>query len=160
VRLLGLLALLGIVTPAAQELPAGSGPDEVIRRCVTCHETDLIAQQRLSPAAWGREVDKMIRWGAGVERSERDPLVAYLARYFSAAPVVRQEAVSSAAEVTYKRACLVCHEADIIDSQRLGPAGWTREVAKMIRWGAIVSPPEQAPLIDFLAREPTSRSFK
>ena len=46
--------------------------------CITCHEDDLSAQQRLPAAAWGRTVDKMVRWGAKVSADERGPLVAYL----------------------------------------------------------------------------------
>jgi hypothetical protein len=44
-----------------------------------CHEDDLSAQQRLSAAAWGRTIDKMVRWGAKVSADERGALVAYLA---------------------------------------------------------------------------------
>jgi mono/diheme cytochrome c family protein len=47
--------------------------------CRVCHEDDLSAQQRLSAAAWGRTIDKMVRWGAKVSADERGALVAYLA---------------------------------------------------------------------------------
>jgi mono/diheme cytochrome c family protein len=46
--------------------------------CRTCHEDDLAAQQRLSAAAWGRTVDKMVRWGAKVSAEDKPALVAYL----------------------------------------------------------------------------------
>src|SRR5215471_4776060 len=46
--------------------------------------------------------------------------------------------------------CVICHEADVIVSQRLSRQGWTREVEKMIRWGAVVSEAEKAALIDYL----------
>ena len=46
--------------------------------------------------------------------------------------------------------CLNCHEADLIVSQRLSRQGWTREVEKMIRWGAVVSDAEKEPLVDYL----------
>jgi hypothetical protein len=46
--------------------------------------------------------------------------------------------------------CVNCHEADLIVSQRLSRQGWTREVEKMIRWGAVVSDAEKEPLIDYL----------
>ena len=39
--------------------------------------------------------------------------------------------------------CVVCHEADVIRGQRLSKAGWTREVEKMIRWGASVNDAEK-----------------
>ena len=47
--------------------------------CRACHDDDLSAQQRLTREGWGREVDKMIRWGARVSPDERGPLVEYLA---------------------------------------------------------------------------------
>src|SRR5215813_10720084 len=47
--------------------------------------------------------------------------------------------------------CLNCHEADLIVSQRLSRQGWTREVEKMIRWGATVSDAEKEILIDYLS---------
>lgn len=149
-RLLMVLALIGGVRTSAQELPAGTGRDEVLRRCVVCHESDLIAQQRLPAAAWTRELDKMIRWGAAVEGPERDPIVAYLASHFS--PVrTSGQGPSTAGAVTFTRACQVCHEADLVEAQRLSHSVWTREVDKMIRWGAVVADSEKAALVDYLA---------
>src|SRR6266498_1273541 len=46
--------------------------------------------------------------------------------------------------------CVSCHEADLIVSQRLSRQGWTREVEKMIRWGAAVSDVEKEQLVDYL----------
>ncbi len=46
--------------------------------CRMCHDDDLSAQQRLTAAGWGREVDKMVRWGAKVSADEKPALVAYL----------------------------------------------------------------------------------
>ena len=46
--------------------------------------------------------------------------------------------------------CVSCHEADLIVSQRLSRQGWTREVEKMIRWGAVVNDAEKETLIDYL----------
>ncbi len=131
----------------AQSLPEGPGADVTRARCVSCHEADLIVQQRLSRAGWEREVDKMVRWGAVVEPSERTPLVEYLARHFAPKPEVSH---ASAGEGTYKRACLTCHEGDLVDQQRLTRTGWTREVDKMIRWGAVVPDADKEALIDFL----------
>jgi hypothetical protein len=54
-------------------------------------------------------------------------------------------------EAVYKRACLTCHEDDLIEQQRLTKIGWTREVDKMIRWGAVVPEAEKDALVDYLA---------
>ena len=46
--------------------------------CVTCHGIDIIRAQRLSAAAWLRELDKMIAWGAAVDSSEKEQIVKLL----------------------------------------------------------------------------------
>jgi hypothetical protein len=52
------------------------------RVCLVCHQTDMVEQQRLSKAAWVREIGKMIRWGATVGDAEKDLLTDYLAARF------------------------------------------------------------------------------
>lgn len=47
--------------------------------------------------------------------------------------------------------CLICHEADVIVVQRLSRQGWTREVEKMIRWGAPVKDPEKEILVEYFS---------
>ncbi|HYU80841.1 MAG TPA: hypothetical protein VEK56_17755 [Vicinamibacterales bacterium] len=138
-------------TSQPQELPAGPGRDTVVSRCVTCHETDVIMQQRLSRAGWGRELDKMIRWGAVVDQSEREPMLDYLAAHFAPKPVPANIVSTAGTETVYKRACFTCHEDDLIEAQRLTRAGWTRELDKMIRWGATVPDVEKEALIEYLA---------
>ncbi len=51
--------------------------------CTECHETRIIMQQRLSKASWTKEVDKMMKWGAVVDPSDRDALIDYLSTNFS-----------------------------------------------------------------------------
>jgi cytochrome c553 len=150
-RLLLLVLALVVAPLGAQELPPGQGRETVIARCVTCHEADLITQQRLSRIGWGRELDKMIRWGAVVDTSEREPMLDYLSAHFSPKPVPARIVATAGTEAAYKRACLTCHEDDLIEQQRLNRAGWTREVDKMIRWGAVVPDAEKDALIDYLA---------
>lgn len=144
-----LVALPGLLT--AQDLPPGPGRDPVTTRCLSCHESDLIVQQRLSRAGWGREIDKMVRWGATVTPAERDPILDYLTAHFAPTPAASHLVATAATEAIYKRACLSCHEDDLIESQRLSRAGWIREVDKMIRWGADVSPADKDALVDYLA---------
>ncbi|HEY4053107.1 MAG TPA: hypothetical protein VGL74_05170, partial [Terriglobales bacterium] len=50
--------------------------------CLMCHDSHIIVQQRLSKTAWGKEVDKMIKWGAIVNPSDRDALVDYFSTNF------------------------------------------------------------------------------
>jgi hypothetical protein len=66
------------------DLPAGPMQPKATTACLECHEARIILQQRLSKAAWTREVDKMVKWGAVVDPNDRDPLIDYLSTNFSA----------------------------------------------------------------------------
>ena len=48
-------------------------------------------------------------------------------------------------------ACTECHESRIIMQQRLTKGAWTKEVDKMIKWGALVDPQDRDALIDYLS---------
>ena len=50
--------------------------------CLECHEARIILQQRLSKAAWTKEVDKMTKWGALVDPIDRDAFIDYLSTTF------------------------------------------------------------------------------
>lgn len=132
------------------ELPAGAGLEVMNKRCISCHGADIITSQKLSLTGWTRSVDKMVRWGATITPQEREVLQPYLAQHFAPKPMA-SHAATDAGAATYKRACLTCHEADIIEQQTLSPAGWTRSVEKMMRWGATVSDTDKQPLVDYLA---------
>jgi cytochrome c oxidase cbb3-type subunit 3 len=159
-----LLPLLGILLASqmvsSQALPPGPGADVLTSRCVVCHGADIITQQKLSLTGWTNSISKMVRWGAQITPEERAVLQPYLAMHFGPkpapshpAPGAGAPAVASAAagEATYKRACQVCHGADIVEQQKLTKTGWTRSVEKMMRWGAAVPDGEKEPLVDYLA---------
>jgi len=139
---------------SGQTLPAGPGGDVFKSRCVICHESDIITSQKLSLTGWTNSVNKMVRWGSQITPEERALLQPYLALHFGPKPAASHSPTGAFAEVgatTYKRACLTCHEADIIEQQKLNATGWTNSVNKMIRWGATVPDAEKQPLIDYLA---------
>ena len=50
------------------------------------------------------------------------------------------------------RAILGCHGQDMIAEQNLTRAQWEREVDKMTRWGAAVTPDDRPAIVDFLFR--------
>ena len=145
-----LVVLASAMTSAQKPLPAGAGLDVLNKRCLSCHEADIISGQKLSLIGWTRSVDKMVRWGATITPEERDVLQPYLAQHFAPRPVASHPSTDSGA-ATFKRVCLTCHEADIVEQQKLTPTGWTRSVEKMVRWGAAVSDAEKQPLVDYLA---------
>jgi len=68
---------------SSPELPAGPMQGKATTACTECHDARIILQQRLSKAAWTKEVDKMIKWGALVDPQDRDALIDYLSANFS-----------------------------------------------------------------------------
>jgi len=48
-------------------------------------------------------------------------------------------------------ACTECHESRIIVQQRLSKGAWTKEVDKMVKWGALVDPADRDSFIDYLS---------
>lgn len=48
-------------------------------------------------------------------------------------------------------ACTECHESRIILQQRLSKATWTKEVDKMIKWGAVVDAADRDGFIEYLS---------
>lgn len=138
---------------ARQDLPAGKGVELANAKCVTCHEADLIMAQRLSKQGWTREVEKMVRWGASVNDAEKAVLVDYFSANFAPRKAATSIATANAerGKQVFENKCLLCHEVDLVEAQRLGKPGWTREVDKMVRWGAVVTDAEKEPLVDYLA---------
>ena len=65
-----------------ENLPPGTMQQKATTACTECHEGRIILQQRLSKAAWTKEVDKMIKWGALVDETDHDALIDYLSTNF------------------------------------------------------------------------------
>jgi mono/diheme cytochrome c family protein len=74
---LGLCATLTAADDAAVE--AGKKAEQ--QSCVACHSVRIIESQRLSAAAWKKEMAKMIGWGAVVPKQEI--LLDYLTTEFN-----------------------------------------------------------------------------
>src|SRR6266404_3231560 len=83
-----------------EALPAGSMQEKAGAACLSCHEARIIVQQRLSKAAWTREVDKMTKWGAEVDPQDHDALIDYFSANFGsdqppyAAPTTGRDSAS------------------------------------------------------------------
>jgi hypothetical protein len=50
-----------------------------------------------------------------------------------------------------RTACMECHDAGIIVQQRLDRKTWSKEVDKMIRWGATVQQQDRDAFVDYFA---------
>ncbi len=99
----GLVAAALMTLPGSScDLSAGQAPtrqvpgddedaaylEAVVRRsleenCLICHTEDMIAGQRLTPAQWKAEVEKMVTWGAPLPKEATGPLIEYLAKRYS-----------------------------------------------------------------------------
>jgi hypothetical protein len=55
------------------------------------------------------------------------------------------------AQVRVRTVCTECHDSGIILQQRLSKQAWTKEVDKMIKWGALVGPADRDAFIDYLS---------
>lgn len=77
------LAQEGHAPKTAEDLPPGGMREKAVTSCTECHEARIIVQQRLSKAAWAKEVDKMVKWGAIVDAADRDALIDYLSSNFN-----------------------------------------------------------------------------
>jgi hypothetical protein len=75
-----LLAAAGLSAWAADQATLDRGQKEEQRQCLPCHSLRIIHSQRLSRAAWTRELDKMAGWGA--KYTDRDSLLEYLVANF------------------------------------------------------------------------------
>jgi DMSO/TMAO reductase YedYZ molybdopterin-dependent catalytic subunit len=61
----------------ASEQPAGFKS-----ACLTCHQEDVIRMQKLTPAQWEREVNKMLGWGAEIKPEDKESILGYLQNNF------------------------------------------------------------------------------
>jgi hypothetical protein len=88
-RASGLLIVLSacaipLLRAQSPELPPAPVQEKVTNACTECHDSRIIMQQRLSKGVWTKEVDKMIKWGALVQPSDRDGFIDYLSTNFPA----------------------------------------------------------------------------
>lgn len=64
---------------------------------------------------------------------------------------VTEDLPAGAMQAKATTSCLECHEARIILQQRLSKGAWTKEVDKMMKWGAVVDAADHDALVDYLS---------
>jgi mono/diheme cytochrome c family protein len=81
---LALLAAASIAgaTLAADQAALERGRNVEQTSCTDCHSARLIESQRLSRAAWDRELNKMAGWGWSATAEDRAALLEYLLANF------------------------------------------------------------------------------
>jgi hypothetical protein len=77
--------------------------------------------------------------------------ITSLTGYSQQAAKAAEDLPAGAMQAKATTACLECHEARIILQQRLSKATWTKEVDKMVKWGAVVEASDHDALIDYLS---------
>ncbi|MBV9340029.1 MAG: hypothetical protein JO159_03960 [Acidobacteria bacterium] len=82
IAFLTLCGLAAAQSAGNQTLPAGTMQPKALAACTSCHDEKIIVQQRLTKALWIREIDKMIKWGAILDPSDRDRLIEYFSENF------------------------------------------------------------------------------
>ena len=93
----------------------------------------------------------MIGWGAVIAGGEQSGLLNYLTSNFgvdSSRPAIGPAENGAA---LLKTRCQTCHDLRLIEQQRLDQAGWTREIDKMIGWGAELTNSDKETLSIYLS---------
>jgi hypothetical protein len=86
-----LIALLIAAPLAGVDMDAAKKEEQ--RECVACHGLRFIHTQRLSKAAWDKELTKMAGWGA--EMKDRQLLLDYLSSEYGDSKPIPAPAMSS-----------------------------------------------------------------
>ena len=71
----------------------------------------------------------------------------------SAAPAAVESLSEDEGALLYATACTSCHTGEFVAGSRISAKGWTGEVAKMRKWGALVDEEQAAPLAAWLAQK-------
>jgi hypothetical protein len=78
---------LTALTPTAPSVASSmTQPAGFKTACGTCHDDDVLRQQRLTRAQWDREITKMTGWGAKVKDEDRFAFLDYLAGSYGPRP--------------------------------------------------------------------------
>jgi DMSO/TMAO reductase YedYZ molybdopterin-dependent catalytic subunit len=68
--------------PAPEKVAIPPFPAKVKEACLGCHESDIVAGQRITRAQWDREITKMTGWGATVKPEDRKEILDFLSQHF------------------------------------------------------------------------------
>jgi mono/diheme cytochrome c family protein len=64
------------------DFPPGDGRELTMKVCSTCHQLDVVSEQRQDLDGWKNTVDQMASMGAEATEAQLDQIVKYLAKAF------------------------------------------------------------------------------
>jgi mono/diheme cytochrome c family protein len=132
--------------------------------CVACHTNILRMLQihKESPEQWRNTVYSMISRGAEVMPDEIQPLIAFLAANAEnerqtgsqisggRRPGSNKAAPEAEGRAVFQRSCQQCHELATA-SKKLASEEWNAVIARMMTYGAKLTPAERQELITYLS---------
>jgi hypothetical protein len=147
------MAALLFLSPRFSSAQAANMAQRMKTCTAACHGTSLIAQQRLDREGWGREVEKMMRWGAEVPAAEKDAFVNYLASLFNPLrprPATAKAIPEGKGSDVFQTSCMGCHDDNPVIALKRDRIAWSQEIEKMTNWGAYVPAERKGELIEYL----------
>jgi len=163
----------GAAAQDSKQADIEKGKETAGQACVQCHNMRTIQQQRKSLEKWRDTVYGMISQGAPVFPDEIEPLAAYLAANYgpnsprSASPAqaaggaqpaqggVVQQLPDGEGKTILASNCQECHGLDMVTAKAgSSQDDWTTIVARMLTYGAKLTPPDQKTLVKYLSGLP------
>jgi hypothetical protein len=146
-------AALSLLVPGFSSAQGANMAQRMESCTASCHGPSLIAQQRLDRDAWGREINKMMGWGAEVPAAEKDAFINYLAALFNPSrprPDTGKLIPEGKGSDIFQMSCMSCHDDKPVAALKRDRTAWAREIEKMINWGAYVPDGRRDELIEYL----------
>jgi cytochrome c5 len=140
---------------ALDPLPPGKGRDILAVACTQCHPPSVLRTLRESERGWRHHINNMVLRGAQLTADEIDIVVDYLSTVFGpgislppAAKVVLP--AGEPGKDLVETRCSVCHDLTRVSSSKRSRNEWSGTVAKMVFYGAPVTPDEKKIITDYL----------
>jgi len=138
-----------------QDARMARGRQVVAQACTTCHTTlvRMLQVHKQTPEQWKDTVYFMISRGAQVMPDEIEPVAAFLAASSGGgrpgAREVGQQGRAADGAAILQRNCQQCHELATA-SAKADAEEWSAVVARMMAYGARLTPADQQTLIGYL----------
>jgi mono/diheme cytochrome c family protein len=89
----------------------------VQENCLICHSEEIIARERLTPAQWKTEVEKMVGWGAPLAKEQEPSVIEFLTDQYTP-----ETPLASPARLSYEEAMATIRPEPASDASPRGDA--------------------------------------